>query len=83
MSPNFTSFYSPHQKSGKVSPKNHIFHTFCIFMSYENKKNTLDEFLINSHRYEVSECMVKITITKLNGGYIDLIKSASQYLGGI
>ena len=43
-------------------------------MSYENKKPLLMSFesIPIVLRYEVSECMVKITITKLNGGYIDL-----------
>ena len=43
-------------------------------MSYENKKPLLMSFesIPIVLRYEVSECMVKITITKLNGGYIDI-----------
>ena len=43
-------------------------------MSNENKKPLLMSFesIPIVLRYEVSECMVKITITKLNGGYIDM-----------
>ena len=43
-------------------------------MSYENKKTLLMSFesIPIVLRYEFSECMVKITITELNGGYIDM-----------
>ena len=73
-------FYYRHQKRGKVSPKNLIFHTFCIFRSNEHKKPLLMSYdsIPTVLRHWVSDCMIKMTLTKWNSGYTDLKRLKSD-----